>query len=93
MKSLGKFKFKEIQKVDGGTFTNSKGDEITYNDSYKIKVDEMTNNGIYERVFKIPIDSPLVREFAELKPYTDITIEFDINIYGSKVSVIPVAIN
>lgn len=93
MKCIGDFKFKGIEKRDGGKFTNTKGDEITYKESYLIKLDELSEEGkIYNRDFKIPIDSPLVEPLLITKPYTDITLEFDIKIYGNNIRCIPVAI-
>lgn len=92
MKCIGKFKFKELVKKDGGKFTNAKGDEIEYKPSYSLKVDEVTENGIFERVFKIALDSPLVEKLQNVKPYTDISLEFDINLYNNSVRLIPLDI-
>ena len=52
MKCVGKFKFKGLVKREGGSFTNDRGQEITYKESYLLKVDESTENGIYERGFE-----------------------------------------
>ena len=93
MKSVGMFKFKGLEKRAGGKFTNDNGREITYKDSYRLKVDEVTDNGIYERDFRIPADSSLVEPLLTLKPYTDIQIEFDIRFFGNKISCTPVAIS
>ncbi len=92
MKCQGKFKFKGLQKRDGGKFTNSNGQEINYAAKYQLKVDEQTEDGIYERTFNISLDSPLLEVLLITKPYSDIVIEFDIVFYGNNCRVIPVAI-
>ena len=92
MNCIGKFKFKGIVKKDGGSFVNQQGKEITYPEKYEIRVDEVTDNGIFERSFKLATNSDLVQELLITKPYTDIKLEFDINIYGKNVALIPVAI-
>lgn len=93
MKCFGKFKFKQIQKRDGGTFVNSSGETIDYKDSYQLKVDESTEKGFFERNFKISTENTnLITQLMKLQPYTDITIEFDVNIYGSRVSLVPISI-
>ena len=94
MECRGIFKFKCITERSGGSFTNDKGDVINYKSCYKLKVDELAeDNKIYEREFKLNNDSPLISELAELKPYTDIEIKFDVAIYGSRITATPVAIS
>lgn len=92
MKCVGNFKFKGLTKRDGGSFTNTNGKVINYKESYNLKVDEQTENGIYERQFKVSVDSPLVPELMALDLYDDITLDFDLKIYGNRISVIPVAL-
>ena len=92
MKCVGKFKFKGLVKREGGSFTNDKGQEINYNASYLLKVDESTENGIYERGFKVADDSSLVPSLLQLKPYQDITLEFDVILYNSSIKLVPIAI-
>lgn len=92
MKCIGKFKFKGLEKRAGGKFTNDSGREIIYKDSYRLKVDEVTEDGIYERDFKISTNSDLVEPLLMTKPYTDIELEFDIKFYGNRISCTPVAI-
>ena len=92
MKCVGKFKFKGLTKKDGGSFTNDRGQVIQYKESYSLKVDENTEKGIYERTFKVASDSSVLDQLMKLQPYQDITLEFDINIYGSRITVVPVAI-
>lgn len=92
MKCIGKFKFKGLTRKDGGSFTNDRGQEITYKPSYSLKLDEMTEEGIYERLFKIADDSALVSSLQQLKPYQDITLEFDVILYANSIKLVPVAL-
>lgn len=92
MKCVGKFKFKGLTKRDGGSFTNDKGQEITYKSSYLLKLDEMTDDGIYERGFKIASDSELVAPLQKLQPYQDVTLEFDVILYTNSIKLVPIAI-
>lgn len=92
MKCQGKFKFKGIEKREGGSFTNAQGRQINYDESYSLKVDEETEKGIFERNFKVKKDSDLVDDLLLVKPYTNIILEFDITFYGRNISVIPVAL-
>lgn len=92
MKCEGSFKFKGLQRKEGGTFTNSLGKEISYKDSYSLKLDETTDNGIYERIFKLPTDSTLIEPLLILKPYSDITLEFEVNFYSGGIKLIPISI-
>lgn len=90
MISKGKFKFKSIEKREGGEFTNDKGQLIKYDSSYVIKVDEQTENGIYERRFKISSsDNVLVSKMQRLSAYDDIEMTFDIQFYGNSTKVVP----
>lgn len=93
MKCIGKFKFKELQKREGGVFKNNNGEEIQYKESYVIKADETTEKGIYERAFKISVDSPLVKDLESLEAYEDIEIEFDVQVYGSRITLTPISVN
>lgn len=92
MQCTGNFKFKGLIKRDGGSFTSPDGKVINYKESYTLKLDEQTENGIYERQFKVSIDSPLVAELMALELYDDITLDFDLKIYGSRITVIPIAL-
>lgn len=75
----GEFVFKSIEKKDGGVFTNDNGKEIEYDASYKLKVDEISENGIDEIIFKIPLKSrQLYEDLKALNPYDKIVLEFDI---------------
>lgn len=92
MKCNGDFIFKEIRKIDGGTFKNSAGVDISYSEKYRIKVDEFTEDGINERTFNLDIDSKLVNEFKKLQAYDKVFIEFDLRLYANSCRLIPVAI-
>lgn len=92
MKCRGKFKFKEIVKKDAGAFTNAQGQEIKYEESYALKVDEKTERGIQERIFKIAKDSPLVPELQKMSEYTDIVLDCDVVFFGSMIRIVPVEI-
>ena len=92
MKCRGKFKFKEIVKKDAGSFTNAQGQEIKYDESYVLKVDEKTEKGIQERTFKLPKDSLLVPELQKVAEYTDIVLDFEVVFYNNSIRVIPTEI-
>ena len=92
MKCRGKFKFKEIVKKDAGAFTNAQGQEIKYDESYVLKVDEKTEKGIQERTFKLPKDSLLVLELQKVTEYTDIVLDFEVVFYNNSIRVIPTEI-
>lgn len=84
----GDFIFKSIEKREGGTFTNDNGKEIEYDASYRLKVDEITENGIDERIFKIPLKfKTLYEDLKALKPYEAIILEFDI-VFSSSVGTV-----
>ena len=93
MKCKGKFKFKELKLVPAGSFTTADGEIINYAESYKLKADEITEKGIFERTFKVASDSAnIIEVLKKSKPYTDIDIEFDLNIYSNGCSLIPVQV-
>lgn len=85
--------FKNCEKRDGGKFTNEKGEDITYKESFVLQADEVTQNGIYERKFKFPIENTtLANALNRIEPYTKINIIFDVSLYGSQARVVPVGI-
>lgn len=90
MKSVEEFVFRGLDKKEGGKFINDKGQEISFDPKYNLKVDEVTENGVFERIFKIPVDSKILETLLILKPYDKVTIEFDIAFYSNGVRVIPV---
>lgn len=78
MKSQGKFKYKCLEKKDAGTFVNDKGQKIDYPAKYILKVDEIGQDGIEARGFKVAIDSTIVPKLVNIEPYSDVIIDFDI---------------
>lgn len=93
MKCQGKFKYKGLTKRDAGVFKNDKGQEISYKESYALKVDEVTENGtINERIFKIATDSVLVPQLMNKELYSDITLDFEIMLYNSGAKIVPVGL-
>ena len=92
MKCRGKFKFKEIVKKDAGAFTNAQGQQIKYDESYALKVDEKTEKGIQERIFKIAKDSPLISELQKYEEYSDIVLDFEVVFYSNSVRIVPIEI-
>lgn len=92
MKSRGKFKFKGVTEKQGGEFKNNKGEMVPYKGSYSLKVDEITAEGVFERIFKIPLDSPLIKDLSNRELYSDIILDFDVKFYSSGISLIPTAI-
>ena len=94
MKCKGNFKFKELKKLDAGSFTDKEtGEVISYNESYKLKVDEITEQGINERIFKVAIDNVnVLNALKTVKAYDNIDIEFDLEIYSNGCRLIPLAV-
>lgn len=90
MKCKGEFIFRGIERRDGGNFINDKGETISYKPSYKLKVDEQTENGLIERIFKISEEqTQLINVFQTLDNYSKIIILFDITFYGTKINLVP----
>lgn len=95
MKCRGKFKFIEIIKKDGGSFTNSSGNVINYPASYRLKLNDKTENGIEQRVFKIadkPENVELINQLEKFEEYSDIILDFDVVFSSNSISIIPTAI-
>lgn len=56
-----------------------KGTKINYDGSYVLKVDEVTENGIYERKLKIGLEqTSLIDRLKTIKPYEEITLNCDV---------------
>ncbi len=92
MKCNGIFVFKSVSKREGGTFKNDKGQEISYDDSYILKVDELTDD-IRERRFKFPCtNKKFYDELCKLESYTKICIDFEVVIYDNSAKLLPVGI-
>lgn len=94
MKARGEFVFKGLDKRDGGEFVNDKGQNVKYNESYILKVDEIgEDNSINERRLKVdPKNLSLVDKLKKLKAYDKINLECDVLLYQNSAKVVPVAI-
>ena len=90
MKCKGEFIYRGIERRDGGNFINDKGDTISYKPSYRVKVDEVLPNGVFERVLKVAEENTqLINNFQLLDNYQRILITFDVAFYATKVSLVP----
>lgn len=86
----GNFIFRGIEKKDAGTFTDVSGKEIRFDSSYHLKLDEIVDGKAVERKFKFPIsNTKLASDFANLQVYTPVKISFDVNIYSTRVNLVP----
>ena len=92
MQCEGMFKFRGLTHVEAGSFINKNGETIQYNEGYKLKVDELTNYGLQERVFKLAPDNNLLPVLRQLNVYDDVHLLFDVIVYASGCRVIPVGI-
>ena len=93
MKCKGLFKFKCIEKKEAGEFVNPQGQKIEYPAKYLLKVDEVGDDGIFERSFKVALDSDLIPQLSGIKPYTDVEIDFDLQfIKSGSISLTPISI-
>lgn len=91
MQARGKFIFKSLTKKNGGKFTNEKGQEINYNSSYELKVDENIDGSINERKMKVAeSNNILIQKLSGKKPYEPIDLICEIQFYGSIAKIIPV---
>lgn len=83
--------FKSIDKREGGTFKNDKGQDINYDSSYIIKVDEVKGKDVNERKFKFPqTNKVLYDKFVDIEPYTKVDITFDVEINTKTCKLVPV---
>lgn len=93
MKCQGKFRYRGLEKKDAGTFVNAQGQKIDYPAKYILKLDEVGEEGIEERCFKVSLDSTFVPKILNTKIYDEVTIEFDIQFSkNGSTSLIPVDI-
>lgn len=94
MKCKGRFVFRELKKVDAGSFTDKEtGEVISYKESYKLKVDEISEDGINERIFKVTTDNVnVLNGLKNVEPYNKIDIEFDLGLYPSGCRLTPSAV-
>ena len=78
MRCQGKFRYRGLEKKDSGTFVNAQGQKIDYPAKYILKLDEVGEDGIEERCFKVALDSTFIPKIINTKIYDEVTIEFDI---------------
>lgn len=87
------FVFKSIEKRGAGSFKNEAGEEISYPETYLIKVDENHDGKIDERKFKFSAQNEiLAAQFKEIAPYEKIEITFDVLVYQSGARIQPVGV-
>lgn len=93
MKAIGEFIYKCLEKRGAGEFTNDKGENIKYGESYVLKVDEVVDGNINERKLKVDVNNTsLIDKLKQLKPYEKISLECDVVLYTNSAKVVPVAL-
>ena len=91
MKAYGKFVYKSLEKRDGGEFTNSSGQNIKYEDSYVLKIDENVDGSINERKLKVDKNNiGLINQLKDVKPYSEIELECEVHLYQNSCKLIPI---
>ena len=91
MKGSGTVIFKSIESRDGGKFVNDRGQEITYQMCYIVKLDEIVDGKIKDLKLKVAEENKtLISNFKTLKPYTEIDLKFELDFSGANVKVVPV---
>ena len=74
--------YKGIKEIKGGSFQNEKGDTINYNDSYRIRFDQIIAG--LPKETEIKITKELALNLAKnLQIYDKIVITFNVIIYNS----------
>lgn len=90
----GVFIYKGLKKRAGGTFKNSEGKEINYDDCYILKVDEINDGEVTERNFKFPTKfKDMAEKIEDLDIYTKIKIAFEVVINTNSCKLVPVDIS
>lgn len=93
MKAYGKLIYKSLEKRDGGEFTNDRGQNIKFDESYVLKVDENLDGSIGEHKLKVDKNNiGLVDQLKALKPYTEIELECNVVMYQNSCKLIPVSL-
>lgn len=91
MQARGQFIFKCLERKDGGEFVNEKGQNVKFDASYQLKVDENNNGVINERKLKIPQKNDvLIQKLMKKNTYDSIELLCDVQLYNSMAKVIPV---
>ena len=80
MKCEGVFIFKGIKHQDGGKFVNQQGQEISYDDSYKVKFDEISeDNECTERTVKVTkTQTALIEKLKKIDIYKKVIFIFEV---------------
>ena len=74
--------YKGVKETKAGSFINTQGEKINYNDSYKLFFDQFIN-GIYKET-SLKIKKELaINIIPNFKAYDKIVINLDITIYGN----------
>lgn len=91
MYSKGFLVYKGIEKRDGGTFKNDKGQDVNYDSSYVIKMDEIKDDVINERKFKFPTSNKvLFDKFKKFERYENVLVTFDVVISANSCKLVPI---
>lgn len=91
MQARGKFIFKSLERKDGGEFVNQNGQNVKFDASYQLKVDENNNGVINERKLKVSQKNDvLIQKLMKKNAYDPIELLCDIQMFGSTAKVIPV---
>lgn len=90
MKCEGDFVFRGIETKEGREFTNDKGQLIKFGATNQIKLDETVGTKTEERTFKFPVENkPLAEKFRHLRLYSNVVVDFNIELYKTSVKLIP----
>lgn len=92
MQCEGIFNYKGLTHINAGSFITKEGEKCDYGESYKLRVDEVTPSGVFERTFKLATDSVLIPELMKCELYQEVHLIFDVTIYSSGARVVPVGI-
>ena len=88
MECQGKFVFKTFMFRPAGKLIDENGNEVNYSGAYKLKVDQLGEDGsINERTFNIKEDSTvLINTLKQFKAYDKIVLFFNVVLYNSRVT-------
>lgn len=90
----GSLMYKGIEKRDGGTFKNDRGQDINYDSSYVVKVDEIVDNKINERKLKFPANNKILADkFSKIEPYTQVELICDVVLSANSCKIVPLDVN
>ena len=93
MKAYGKVIYKSLESRDGGEFVNDRGQQIKFDSSYLLKVDENVDGEINERRLKVDKNNlGLLEQLKSIKPYTEIELECDVKMYSNSCKLIPIRV-